>query len=643
MRRGFVGALAVVAVAASFATAPASATPRPTISAARPSLVGVEVPSVPGEVIVKFRRGVTRTHAVRQVAALGGSLEAGPHDRFALVTAPRGMSTEEALAAYSADPSVAFAERNLLRFVSAVPDDPRFSEQWAAMNTGQPHPISGMPSTTRSGTSGADIDAPEAWETTTGDDVVVAIMDSGVDVAHPDLAANIWVNQVEAAGIAGVDDDRNGYVDDLNGWDFADNDASLFQATGGFAGYDHGTHVAGIIGAVTNNGTGVAGVCPGCELMVLKVFKPFDTDGDGVKDTMVGDVASALKAFDYAIAMGADVVNGSFGGSILTSRAERAKIKRGIAAGITMVFASGNENGDNDLLVPELDVDRDGVPDLTSPAYPASYDLPGIIAVAASNDMDQNAYQNGCQIQLGTRASPCSFTNWGRESVDVSAPGVDILSTVPNASYDVFDGTSMAAPHVAGIAALVKAHNPSYSPVQVKNAILNATDKPSSLGELFPFPGSPAVSGPFTLTAGRVDGAAALNASSIAATPRSDGNISGAAAISRAVRGSVSWPEDVNDVFKKRLDKGAVYRVTLDTAGDADLDMQIYKPRTKDIWQVDDSCFVVGGRCQLLYYDPQLTGDAAFRFKARRGGPYYFHVNAWLLETGSYQLKVVKR
>ncbi len=643
MRRGFVGALAVVALASSFATAPASATPRPTIAAGRPSLSSVDVPSVPGEVIVKFRGGVARAHAVRRVAALGGSVEAGPHDGFALVTAPPGVSTEEALAAYSRDPAVAFAERNLLRFASAVPDDPRFPEQWATMNTGQSHPISGMPSATRAGTSGADIDAPEAWDTTTGDGTVVAIMDSGVDVAHPDLAANVWVNQVEADGVAGLDDDRNGYVDDVNGWDFADDDASLFQATGGFAGYDHGTHVAGIIGAVANNGTGVAGVCPGCKLMVLKVFEPFDTDGDGIKDTMVGDVASALEAFDYAIAMGADVVNGSFGGSILTSRAERAKIKKAIAAGITMVFASGNENGDNDLLVPELDVDRDGDPDLTSPAYPASYDLPGIIAVAASNDMDQNAYQSACYIQLRTRASPCSFTNWGRESVDVSAPGVDILSTVPNASYDVFDGTSMAAPHVAGMAALVKAHNPSYSPVQVKNAILNAAEKPSSLGELFPFPGSPSVTGRFTVTTGRVAAAAALSASPIATTTRSDGNIAGATPISRAVRGSVSWPEDVNDVFKKRLDKGAVYRVTLDTTGDADLDMQIYKPRTKDIWQVDDTCLVVGGRCQLLYYDPQPSGDAAFRFKARRAGPYYFHVNAWLLETGSYQLKVVKR
>ena len=603
------------------------------------------MPAVPGEVIVRFRPGVTRAQAAGQVRALGGLLEAGPHDGFALVRTPPGVSAEQAIANFTDDPSIVFAERNLLRFASALPpNDMRFSAQWGLANTGQPHPISGLSSGTRAGTPGADIDAPEAWELDPkmGEGTVVAIMDSGVDVTHPDLAANIWVNQAEASGAPKVDDDGNGYVDDINGWDFSDNDASLFQATGGYAGYDHGTHVAGIIGAVTNNATGVAGVCPNCRMMVLKVFEPFDTDGDGVKDTMVGDVAAALKAFDYAIAMGADVVNGSFGGSIISSRAERAKIKKGINAGITMVFAAGNENGDNDLLLTEFDVNQDGQADMTSPAYPASYNLPGIISVAASTDMDQNGFSTACSMQLGTRASPCSFTSWGAESVDVSAPGVDILSTVPGAAYDVFDGTSMASPHVAGVAALVKARNPAYTPAQIKNAILNSADSPASFGELFPFPGMRSVTGRFTVTGGRVDAASALTASPAAVGSISDGNINGARLLTRSVRGEVSWPEDVNDVFKRRLRKGAVYRIVLDTAGTADLDVQIYKPGTTDVWQLDDSCFMRGGRCQMLFYDPQPSGDAAFRIKAPREGVYYFHVNAWLLETGSYQLKVVK-
>lgn len=634
---------AALTVAASFAAAPASATlTRPT-PIAKTNTSTFDVLTVPGEVIVKFRRDVGRARAVRQVAALGASVEAGPHHGFAVVQAPPGVPADDLVDELSRHPAVAFAEPNLLRFASALPpDDPLFDQQWALMNTGQPHAISGMPSTTRSGTVGADIDAPEAWERQLGEDMVVAIIDSGVDVSHPDLVENVWVNAAEAAGTVGIDDDRNGHVDDINGWDFADDDASLFQATGDFQGSDHGTHVAGIVAATTNNATGVAGVCPRCRLMVLKVFEPFDTDGDGVKDTMVGDVASTLKALDYAIAMGADVVNGSFDGPIITSRAERSKIQKGIAAGIAMVFAAGNTNGDNDLLIAELDVDEDGIPDLTSPSYPASYDLPGIISVAASNDRDQNAYQSACAMTLGTRASPCSFTNWGRESVDVSAPGADIVSTVPSAGYDVFDGTSMSAPHVAGIAALVKAQNPHYTPVQVKNAILNSADRPASLRELHAFPGFPPVFGQFTVTGGRVDAASALTASPASTYGSSDRNISGAVRVSRSARGRVSWPEDVNDVYKKRLYKGVRYKAVLDTVGRADLDLQIYKPGTSDIWQLEPGCFAAG-RCQMLYYYPQRSGDVLFKFKARRGGVYYFHVNAWLLETGTYDLKVVKR
>lgn len=642
MKKISMASLAILVVTALLAPF-AAAAPRRAVTTlgARPSLEGRLPDAVPGEVIVKFRNGVARGAQRRAVASLGAKVVAGPVKGSSVVRAERGRSTEELIDSLLSSPSVAYAEPNLLRYLSAVPNDVMFPEQWGMDNTGQAHAISGSAGT-RAGTADADMDVPEAWDLQQGSaDTVVAIMDSGVDVAHPDLAANIWVNEGEVAG-NGVDDDGNGYIDDINGWDFADDDATLLEPDGNYIGWDHGTHVAGIIGAVADNGIGVAGVCPSCKLMVLKMFEPFDLDGDGVDDTMVGDLAAELKAFDYAMQMGADVVNGSFGGPIFASRAERGRVKRGIARGITMVFAAGNENGDNDLLIPGVDFDGDQMPDMLSPAYPASYDLPGIISVAASNDADQNGFVSACYMELGSEEWPCAFTNWGRDSVDVSAPGVDIVSTLPNDSYETFDGTSMAAPNVAGVAGLVKAHHPAYSPRQVANAIMNSVDEPVSLQSFFGIPDLGPFSAELTRTAGRVNAAAALDGFSGDGSPRSDGTIAGAKRLRKRAFNSVSWPGDVNDVYKKRLERGTVYKAILDTSGRHDLDLQIYRPKTKDIWQFDGRCFSAGP-CPVLYYQPTESGDVSVRFKAPRDGLYYFHVNAWLLESGSYMLKVVKR
>lgn len=606
----------------------------------RMSLAGHLPDAVPGEVIVRFRKGVERGAQQRAVSALGATVTAGPIQRFSVVRTKAGQSSDELVRSLDGIPDVVFAEPNLLRYLTTIPNDPLFSNLWGMNNTGQSHATSGS-AVTRPGTADADMDVVEAWDTQQGSpETVVAIMDSGVDVTHPDLAANIWVNPGEIPA-NGIDDDGNGYRDDINGWDFADNDATLLHPLGELDGWDHGTHVAGIVGAVANNGIGVAGVCPNCKLMVLKMFSPFDTDGDGVDDAMVGDLAAELKAFDYAIQMGADVINGSFGGSIVTSRAERAKVKKGIAAGITMVFAAGNENGDNDLLIPGVFFDEDEVPDMLSPAYPASYDVPGIISVAASNDADQNGHQSGCFMELGSPQWPCAFTNWGHDSVDVSAPGVDVVSTLPNNTYAAFDGTSMAAPNVAGLAGLVKSQHPDYTAPQVANAIMNSVDKAPSLQNFFGVPDVNGVTGDFTATAGRVNAAGALNASSADLYPTSDGSVPGARALRSSVSSSVSWPEDVNDLYKKKLVRGSVYKVILNTAGTADLDLQVYKPGTKDIWQFDGSCFT-GGTCQVFFYEPTASGDVAIKFRAGKDGLYYFHVNAWLLETGSYTLKVVK-
>jgi subtilisin family serine protease len=599
----------------------------------------MQSPVVPNEIIVRFRPQVDRTTATRTVAALGARTIARGVGGFAVVRAGDAPVTE-LIAQLAASPEVAYVERNLARLPAAVPNDPMFTQQWGLSNTAQQHPISGSPSVTRAGVADADIDAPEAWDTEQGDpETVVAIIDSGTDVAHPDLAPNIWVNPGEIPG-NGLDDDGNGFPDDVNGWDFARESDQLLQPEGAYPGWDHGTHVAGIIGAAANDATGVAGVCPSCRLMVLKVFKPGDTDRDGIRDTMVADVGSVLEALDYAIEMGADVVNGSFGGSIIASRAERTMIKRGIAAGITMVFASGNEDGDNDLLA-TVDFDGDGVIDIASPSYPASYDLTGIISVAASNDSDQYGSSSGCVSQQGSPRWPCFFTNWGRYSVDLAAPGVDVVSTLPNNSYDFFDGTSMAAPHVAGVAALVKSRHPGYRPAQVKAAILNSVDLPSSLHEIFPFPDRGGVTGDFTVTSGRVNAAAALDASTVSRHGRTDGSIRGARRLEERVTGAVRWPEDVNDVFKKRLRAGARYEVVLNTAGRADLDLQLYKPGTNDIWQLDEAC-INRGRCKLFGPDPTESGDVTATFTAGVTGTYYFHVNAWILNAGSYTLRIAR-
>ena len=641
MRKLWVATIAVVVVTASALVAPqAIADPGArSHTSTRSSLANFRPPAVPGEVIVRFRDRVARTVSTRAVTDIGAAMVAGPIAGYGVAKAGPGTSTDALIAALEADPSVAFAEPNLLRYLTVIPNDPGFADQWGLNNVAQAHPVTDS-SSTRQGTTDADINAVEAWDTQRGSaETIVAIMDSGVDTSHPDLAGNLWINPGEIAG-NGLDDDGNGYTDDINGWDFADNDSSLLHPQGRYTGWDHGTHVAGIIGAVADNGIGGSGVCPGCKMMVLKTFEPLDTDDDGAKDEMVGDIAAELKAFDYAISMGADIVNASFAGPIVSSRSERAKIKRAIGAGITMVFASGNENGDNDLLIPGIDFDSDDVDDSIAPVYPASYDLQGIISVAASNDMDENGFSSGCFAALLTREWPCAFTSWGHNSVDLSAPGVDVVSTLPNNNYAAFDGTSMAAPHVAGVAGLVIAEHPDYSPAQVSNAIMNSVDAPATLQSLAAFPNEPAT-GDFTATAGRVDAAAALVASPVDNFPTNDGNVAGARLIRSSVTRSVSWPEDTNDVFKKRLSRGIRYKVVLNTVGASDLDLQVYKPGAAEIWQFDGRCFG-GPGCPVLFYEPTDSGDVTITFKAKRNGTYYFHVNAWLFNTSTYSLRVTK-
>jgi subtilisin family serine protease len=321
----------------------------------------------PGEVLVKFKAAAAPAAEAALARRGMAPLPRMGGEGMRRVRIAGAASVEEAVAALAQDPDVEFVEPNYYRYLRVVPDDPRFDELYGLVR----------------------INAPAAWETTTDcRPAPIALVDAGADWTHPDLAANIWTNPGEVEG-NGVDDDGNGFVDDIRGWDFVSGDNDPVDAN------SHGTHVAGTLAAAGNNARGVAGVCWQANVMVLRAF---DASGTGT-------VADIVEALDYAREKGARVVNASFA-SAQASNAEREAIARLNAAGVLVVAAAGNEGADNDR----------------TPSYPAGYDLPNVIAVAASDRSDRLA----------------SFSNYGAASVHLAAPGVGVLSTYLGAQGEVF-------------------------------------------------------------------------------------------------------------------------------------------------------------------------------------------------------------
>ncbi|MBN1764683.1 MAG: S8 family serine peptidase [Sedimentisphaerales bacterium] len=337
---------------------------------------------------------------------------------LSVITLPAGMSVADALETYNQTDGILYAEPNYRVYALATfPNDTRFNDLWGMHNTGQ-----------SGGTPDADIDAPEAWDIATGsDEIIVAVIDTGVDYNHVDLAGNMWTNPGEIPG-NGQDDDGNGYIDDIYGYDFDHYDPDPMDDR------YHGTHCAGTIAGIANNSEGVAGVCWNTRIMALKFL---DSSGGGWSE-------DAIKCVEYATLMGAHVMSNSWGGGSY-NQGLKDVIDAAGAAGMLFVAAAGNDYGGNNDLYPH---------------YPSSYTSENIIAVLATNDNDNMA----------------NFSNYGPTSVDIGAPGDDILSCDLGGGYRYLDGTSMATPHVTGACALLWSVNPSLSYMEVKDILLRTVD-----------------------------------------------------------------------------------------------------------------------------------------------------------------------
>lgn len=428
-----------------------------------------EPPFAPGEVLFSFKFEAN-------AAAVEDVLRAVPMNIIEeIVTAAMGVTGDptvlhaqtalpvsEAVAALKAHPAIEFAEPNYLVTHAAVPNDPRFLDG----------SLWGMYGDTSSPANQYGSQAAEAWAQgyTGSQQVYVGIIDTGIQILHPDLAPNIWTNPFETGG-NGIDDDHNGYVDDIHGWDFASNDDSVFDGSpidnppGSVDG--HGTHVAGTIGATGGDGRGVAGVNWNVTMISAKFLNP------------QGDTANAIKAVDYFTDLktrhGLNIValNNSWGGGSY-SRFLHEAIIRAAKANILFIAAAGNSGNDNDSSAsyPSGYDTTQG----TSAVTPAAYD--GVVAVAA---IDIAGALAEFEDSFGNRLGSSSY---GARTVDLGAPGKGVLSTVPWLNYGFKQGTSMATPHVTGAAALYASTHPGATAAQIRAALLNSViPTPSLVGK----------------------------------------------------------------------------------------------------------------------------------------------------------------
>ncbi|AHA74910.1 S8 family peptidase [Bacillus thuringiensis] len=404
-----------------------------------------------------------------------------PLTQIQLIKFHTDINMKELIQTLNKSPNIEYAEPNYIVSPAASSNDSYYNSLWGLKNIGQN--IQGSV-----GSPNIDINVEEAWTKTEGSsNITIGIIDTGIDINHPDLKNNIWKNPDEIPG-DGIDNDNNGYIDDIYGWDFVNNNNSVYDGTGD----SHGTHVAGTIAAVKNNTIGVAGVAPQVKVMSLKFL---GTNG--------GTISNAIKAIEYAKNKGVKITNNSWGGGGFSQALYDA-----IQQSNSLFIAASGNNGTN--------ADQ-------TPMYPAAYSLSNILSVAS----------------ITNKGSLSSFSNYGKTSVDVAAPGTDILSTLPNNSYGFYSGTSMATPHVSGVAALIQSAYPSYSPTEIKNKIMNNTSPLSTLTNK-------------VLTGGLINAGKALQTYqpiSYESEPNNDIASANSLPFNRPLNGSLNQ-NDAQDIFK---------------------------------------------------------------------------------------------
>ncbi len=395
-----------------------------------------EMESVPGEFLVKLKPqyNLSAQEATQNLERLSNQLgvfvsevvSLHPDSQWVLVKKATVELESYALKQLNENPMVDIAEPNFIYNTVRTPNDPMLGQLWGLINVGQ------KDSSGKDGLKGTDIGIEKAWDLQTGSKkVVVAVIDTGVDYTIEDLAGNVWINSAEANGKAGEDDDGNGIVDDIYGYNAINNSGDPKDDHG------HGSHCSGTIGAKGDDGKGIVGVNWDVQIMGVKFLSASGS----------GSLANAIKGIDYATKMGANIMSNSWGGGGFSTALKEA-IERASAKGILFVAAAGNSSSNND----------------TTPAYPASYEVPNVMSVAA----------------LDNQGAIASFSNYGKRSVHVAAPGVNVLSTTP-AGYKSWSGTSMATPHVSGLAALLMAHDASLDAFAIRERIMKTAKPIASL------------------------------------------------------------------------------------------------------------------------------------------------------------------
>lgn len=384
--------------------------------------------SIEGEYLIKFNQDVSTFHAEALSQILGFSSTEVLNEQDILLAKENSSAglDKKTIKDLLAAGVIEIFEPNYIIHLNSTPNDPRFTDLWGMHNTGG-----------SGGTADVDIDAPEAWDLTTGtSSTVIGVIDTGVNYNHQDLSANMWVNSGEVPG-NNIDDDNNGIIDDVYGYNAITNSGNPLDDNG------HGSHCAGTIAGVGNNGVGVTGVCYNCKIMALKFLSASGS----------GSTSDAIKTINYAIeqkqkGVNIKVLSNSWGGSGSSSALESA-ISLANTNGILFVAAAGNEGKNND----------------TNASYPANYNIANVISVAA----------------IDRAGNLASFSNYGASKVHLAAPGVSILSTVLSNSYSSYNGTSMATPHVAGVAGLLLSREPTLSVASLKARIVSSAKPLASL------------------------------------------------------------------------------------------------------------------------------------------------------------------